>query len=85
MPADQPADLEALVRRVLADVAVVEPELVDGPTAARVLGDISTKTLGLIDPKRTGRVKIGTRTLYRLANLRQLAAEMVGKTIDVTA
>lgn len=84
MPADPraavgthaPADVEVLVRRVLASVAVVEPISVDADTAARLVG-VSSRTLRDLPAEQTGKFRLGTRTLYHLAKLRQYVAELV--------
>lgn len=80
-PAAGATELEAVVRRVLADVAVVEPIAVTEAEAARLVS-LSGKTLGGLPPERTGRFHVGRAVRYHLPTLKKFAAELVGGSIE---
>ncbi len=76
-----PAELETIVRKVLATAAVLEPLAVDEPTAAKLLS-ISGKTLSALPADRTGRFHCGRAVRYHWPTLKAFAAEMIGKRIE---
>lgn len=59
-----------------ADPTGIEPILVDGGNARRLLGDISKRKLALmVRAKEIPSVKIGRRRMFPLDGLRQYVAE----------